>query len=100
MISHQRFACPCCFFLTLLEEPPGTYAICPVCFWEDDLIQYRDPTYDCGANRVSLDLARVSYAKFGASALEYRGNVRPPLPNELSPGSTVQLPQSPRAEGG
>ncbi|MER8087630.1 CPCC family cysteine-rich protein [Streptomyces sp. NPDC094048] len=33
---------------------PGAYAIHPVCFWEDDAIQFRWPTMDGGANRVSL----------------------------------------------
>ena len=26
-----RYACPCCGYLTLPEEPPGTFDICPVC---------------------------------------------------------------------
>ncbi len=32
MPPPARFPCPCCGFLTLPEEPPGTYDICPVCF--------------------------------------------------------------------
>lgn len=79
-----RFACPCCGFLTLDEEPPGTYAICPVCFWEDDLVQFKDPDYEGGANKVSLNQARLNYTHIGASAPEYRSNVRPPLPEEAS----------------
>lgn len=83
MTSSRRFACPCCGFLTLYEEPPGTYSICPVCFWEDDPIQFQNPNYVGGANKVSLSQARRNYAELGASAPEYRGNVRPPLPEEL-----------------
>lgn len=37
-----RYACPCCDFLTLEEPPVGTFAICPVCWWEDDNIQFDD----------------------------------------------------------
>ena len=35
-------------------------AICPVCFWEDDLIQLKDPEYAGGANLVSLWQARLN----------------------------------------
>ena len=42
--SRMRYACPCCGFLTLDEAPPGTFAICPVCFWEDDDVQFRHRT--------------------------------------------------------
>ena len=27
--------CPCCGSRTLEKLAPGTYQICPVCFWED-----------------------------------------------------------------
>lgn len=40
-----KFACPCCGSFTLTEKPPGTFSICEVCGWEDDNIQYDDPTY-------------------------------------------------------
>ncbi|MGX1964083.1 CPCC family cysteine-rich protein [Streptomyces sp. CB02115] len=33
---------------------PGSYKICPVCFWEDDGAQFRWPTMGGGANKVSL----------------------------------------------
>ena len=36
MNQKPRFACPCCGYLTLSEEPPGTYEVCPVCDWGDD----------------------------------------------------------------
>lgn len=28
--------CLSCGYKTLDEEPPGTYDICEICFWEDD----------------------------------------------------------------
>ena len=37
--------CPCCENNTLYEKPPGTFEICPICNWEDDEVQYNDPTY-------------------------------------------------------
>ena len=35
----MRYACPCCSYYTFEEKPSGTYYICPVCYWEDDIVQ-------------------------------------------------------------
>jgi hypothetical protein len=65
MSTKDRFACPCCGFLTLMEQPPGTFEVCPVCYWEDDPVQYADPVYRGGANQVNLSEARKNFAVFG-----------------------------------
>ncbi len=54
----QRYACPCCGYLTLQSQPPGSFELCPVCDWEDDSVQFADPDYEGGANRESLNVAR------------------------------------------
>ncbi|MBW4608191.1 MAG: hypothetical protein KME22_13460 [Hassallia sp. WJT32-NPBG1] len=77
--------CPCCGNLTFENESVGTFEICPVCFWEDDNIQFEDPDYTGGANKVSLNQARRNYLEFGASASNYLSHVRPPLPEEIPP---------------
>jgi hypothetical protein len=75
----KKFACPCCGFLTLAEEPPGTHEICPVCYWEDDLVQFEDPNH-WGANGVSLAEARLNFIRFGASEEKFKPRVqRPPV---------------------
>jgi hypothetical protein len=79
MTAH---ACPCCGFLTFEEPPPGTYGICPVCYWEDDPVQFEDPSYAGGANRVSLAQARQNFLDLGAVSSEFVGNVRPPSDEE------------------
>jgi hypothetical protein len=81
-MTGQRFACPCCGFFTLRESPPGTFAICPVCYWEDDDSQFRDPSYSGGANRVSLTEGRANFIEFGAIKPEFRDHVRAPRPEE------------------
>jgi len=81
-MSDLRFACPCCGFLTLKEEPPGTFAICPVCYWEDDDVQFSDPSYSGGANGISLEAARINYKVMGAVTSEYIHKVRAPFPEE------------------
>ena len=77
-----RFACPCCGYLTLDEEPPGTFEICSVCFWEDDNVQFEDADFRGGANVVSLNEARNNFLAFGASQEQFRNNARPPRPDE------------------
>ncbi|NIP43329.1 MAG: hypothetical protein GWN61_14025, partial [candidate division Zixibacteria bacterium] len=32
------YTCPCCGYRTL-DDPPGSYDICGICFWEDDTVQ-------------------------------------------------------------
>ena len=78
----MKYTCPCCGYRTLENEPPGTYIICPICFWEDDGIQFDDPDYEGGANKVSLRQAQKNFIEFGAfdsSALAY---VRSPSVND------------------
>jgi len=50
----EKHPCPCCGHPALDEQPPGTFAICPVCNWEDDPAQAVDPDARGGANRQSL----------------------------------------------
>lgn len=53
--------CPCCGKYRLDEI--GKYEICPVCQWEDDPLQRKDPTFAGGANKLSLEEARAEYQK-------------------------------------
>lgn len=85
-MTSTRFPCVCCGHLTL-DQPPGSYLICPVCFWEDDAIQLRWTDYRGGANSPSLIEAQRTYARTGASSEQDLRHVRPPGPEEpLEPG--------------
>ena len=50
----KREKCPICGYYTFQDGLGLTYDICPVCFWEDDVIDYDEPDADTGANCVSL----------------------------------------------
>lgn len=78
----RRFACPCCGWLTLERPPPWSLALCPVCFWEDDLLQFDDVDMTGGANRVSLRQGRRNYRELGACEPGLAARVRPPTPAE------------------
>jgi len=60
----ETYTCMCCGYKTLEEKPPGTFLICPNCFWEDDGV---DPDVWGGANGVSLRTAQRNVIRFGVS---------------------------------
>jgi hypothetical protein len=80
----MKFACPCCGYLTLLDRPPGTFDICPVCGWEDDDAQFNDPELSGGANQVSLREARANFHLIGAESARSLPMVRRPAIDEIS----------------
>jgi hypothetical protein len=80
--TKVKYICPCCGYLTL-DDKPGSFDICPVCYWEDDNIQRNDPNYKGGANGISLIEARENYKKMGAISAEYIDIVRLPLEEEI-----------------
>ncbi|KQN97049.1 CPCC family cysteine-rich protein [Paenibacillus sp. Leaf72] len=78
----EKYSCPCCKYLTLSEEPPGTFEICPVCYWEDDNLQYAEPDRVGGANSICLREAKSNFKDYGAISLEFLDAVRLPLEEE------------------
>lgn len=77
----MKFTCACCGYQTL-NDWPGSYEICKVCFWEDDPVQLLDPGYTGGANPPSLMMCQENFAKTGVSEDRFKGNVRPPRAKE------------------
>lgn len=74
---RNMHACPCCDFI-VFAEGPGSYEICPVCDWEDDWVQARDPEYRGGANEESLLEARAAFRRVVDDAVRiYKGYRRP-----------------------
>ncbi|AEE47593.1 CPCC family cysteine-rich protein [Cellulomonas fimi] len=73
--SEPGYPCPCCGHVTF-GEPPGSYEICGVCFWEDDAVQLRWPNYGGGANTPSLIEAQRTFAEVGAMESRFVGHVR------------------------
>lgn len=74
--------CPCCGFDTFDKNDRGNYTICPICFWEDDQLQFDEPDTEGGANRVSLITGQINYEKFGACEKDMIKNVRKPNKND------------------
>lgn len=76
----MRYPCCCCGYLVYSKLE--TYDICPICFWEADPDQNRDPLLDGLANKVSLVEGQKNYLAFGACEERIKDYVRPPLPDE------------------
>jgi hypothetical protein len=75
------YPCPCRGYL-VFDKKPGPYDICPICFWEDDLVQLRFVSTGGGANSPSLIQAQKNYRALGASERRCRRFVRAPRPDE------------------
>ncbi|WP_205943226.1 CPCC family cysteine-rich protein [Pedobacter frigoris] len=44
----------------------------PVCYWEGDGVQFRNPAYEGRANRVSLNQAKENFKRIGAIKERFR----------------------------
>ena len=75
------FPCVCCGYLTM-SEVPGSFSICPICFWEDDVVQLRFPTMGRGANRVSLIDGQKNYRAVGSCEHSMVVHCRPPATDD------------------
>lgn len=75
------YKCFCCGYYSLSEDSDD---ICPICWWQDDIVQREDPNYGGGPNHgISLNEARENYLIFGAISKKYGNEVRLPYPEEL-----------------
>jgi len=50
----MTLACPSCGFFTIKDETYGSYQVCEICGWEDDMVQLANPCSGRGANYASL----------------------------------------------
>jgi hypothetical protein len=75
------YTCPCCGH-EVFDEEPGSYSICPICFWEDDAMQLYYPDQTGGANPSSLIQSQVNFFQFGACDRAMVKNVRSPTSAE------------------
>ncbi len=78
MEKTASYPCPCCGYYTFEDVPRGSYLTCPICFWADDLPETFWPQTYLDALRE----AQRNFLAIGAAAPEFRGDVRPPGPDD------------------
>jgi hypothetical protein len=59
-VTRDHLPCACCGSKVIRDR--GMFEICPVCGWEDDPAQVRNPNLAGGANALSLNEARAAWA--------------------------------------
>ncbi|WP_240799835.1 CPCC family cysteine-rich protein [Streptomyces sp. A1277] len=81
---------------------PGSYALCPVCFLEDDGVQFRWQTMGGGADEVSLIEAQRSFQDFGPTRRPFRHSSplppRPPWAEGSRRPTRLVIPSLPQKE--
>ena len=85
----MKYKCPCCGYFTL-EEKPGHYEVCPVCFWEDDPKAKEAPNIAFGANQMSLKEAKKNFREIGACEPDAVKKVRDATEEEINPSSGLE----------
>lgn len=84
--------CLCCGYQTLSR--PGSFGLCPVCWWQDDGQDDADAGVVRGTvnGRLSLTAARENFIRCGAADPRFLHRVRRPLAEELSlpPSRSIQ----------
>ena len=76
----KKYTCPCCGY-KVFDNPPGSFEICPICYWEDEAMQLRYPK-EVGANKFSLVESQINFEKDGVSNIELKIFVRKASENE------------------
>ncbi|WP_374726467.1 CPCC family cysteine-rich protein [Herbaspirillum seropedicae] len=83
------FTCPCCGY-EVFPAPPGSYDICPICFWGDDDLQLYYP-HAHGANPSSLIESQVNFVQFGACDKEIAKSTRKVMEDDMRDGRWFPL---------
>jgi len=71
--KKKMYQCPCCDYFTL--ETKAGYDICPVCFWEDDGVEFENLDEESDPNHMTLREGRANFKKYGACDLTMVKNV-------------------------
>lgn len=77
----RNFKCPCCGYYTFRQRLPG--GICPVCFWELDMVESPEEPSDAN-HGLTLSQARENYRTLGACDGKSLRFVRKPKSGELT----------------
>ena len=77
-VSRELGFCPCCGYRTLSPDEPGSYEVCEICAWVDDLVGFYHQEAQSDYNHVSLSAARENVQQVGACLPGLDGDTREP----------------------
>lgn len=81
MEKNKKYTCPVCGY-KVFTKTAGSFEICPICFWQDDVVDLQEMYKPMGPNKVSLEQAQKNYKEFGASEKRLLEHVRQPIGEE------------------
>ena len=81
------YFCPCCGYRVLYEQPPATYLVCPICFWEDTGESWK------------LRQAQLNFVRLGACHQKWLERVRCPTEQDERDPSWQLLDEKIKAVG-
>jgi hypothetical protein len=88
-----KFTCLACGYRTLTSE--HDWDICPICFWEDDVMLLEGETdTESSANALWLSQAQANFVLIGACEPPMQKHVRPPLPTDERDPEWKLLPRA------
>ena len=83
------YPCPCCGYLTFpVPREEALAYICPVCFWENDVLDPGEDDHSDENHGMTLRQGRENYQRWGAAEKRLVRFARPPRPSELPPRRT------------
>ena len=82
--EQPKHKCLCCGYYTISSDHGFRCQgdICPVCFWEEDVLLEADEPSDAN-HGLTLSQAQKNYQAFGACEKRCKKFVRKPKPEEL-----------------
>jgi hypothetical protein len=87
-----KVTCFVCGHRTLEER--CDWEICPVCFWEDDVLVSTTDRSSPANHGMMVSEAQANYMQYGAVSREFIANVRSPRPDEELDEGWAPLPES------
>jgi hypothetical protein len=84
-VSRELGFCPCCGYRTLEPSQPGSYEVCEICGWLDDLVGFYHPETQSDYNHVSLSEARENVREHGTCLPGMADSTRRPGGEERDP---------------
>ena len=80
----MKYDCPCSIYFTLSKPVRETLAdICPVCFWEDEFLLFRDDELSTSNGGMTLIEGRKIIKLMALVRKKFVQYVRAPLGDEL-----------------